>query len=97
MLQIIRKLLQKIIDDIDSGNSNMTEEEELAVIDSLKQYTRKDNRWSKYQAYTFLNVSRATFDRYVREGRIPKGKAIPGYKELSWSEREIRAIAKRNK
>lgn len=97
MLQIIRKLLQKIIDDIDSGNSNMTEEEELAVIDSLKQYTRKDNRWSKYQAYTFLNVSRATFDRYVREGRIPKGKAIPGYKELSWSEREIRSIAKRNK
>ena len=97
MLQIIRKLLQKIIDDIDSGNSNMTEEEELAVIDSLKQYTRKDNRWSKYQAYTFLNVSRVTFDRYVREGRIPKGKAIPGYKELSWSEREIRAIAKRNK
>ncbi len=97
MLQIIRKLLQKIIDDIDSGNSNMTEEEELAVIDSLKQYTRKDNRWSKYQAYTFLNVSRATFDRYVREGKIPKGKAIPGYKELSWSEREIRAIAKRNK
>lgn len=49
MLQIIRKLLQKIIDDIDSGNSNMTEEEELAVIDSLKQYTRKDNRWSKLE------------------------------------------------
>ena len=94
MLQVIRRLLQKIIDDIDSGNSNISEEEELAFIDSLKQYTRKDNRWSKYQAYTFLNISRATFDRYVREGRIPKGKSIPGYKELSWSEREIRAIAK---
>ena len=95
MLRVIRNLLQKVIDDIDAGNSNVSEEEEVEIIKCLRRYTRKDNRWSKYQAYTFLNISRATFDRYVREGKIPKGQKVPGYKELSWSEKEIRKLAKK--
>lgn len=94
MLQIIKKLLLGIIDDIDSGNSNVSEEDQVKIIKSLQKYTRKDNRWSKYQAYTFLGISRATFDRYVRDGKIPKGKSAAGFKELYWSEREIRKIAK---
>lgn len=94
MLDIIKTCLQKIIDDIDAGNSELSEEEEKRVIDCLRRYSRKDNTWSKYQAYTFLNVSRATFDRYVKEGRIPKGKSRPGHKELYWFEKEIRRIAR---
>jgi hypothetical protein len=94
MLQIIKKLLLGIVDDIDAGNSNASEEEQVKIIKTLQKYTRKDNRWSKYQAYTFLGISRATFDRYVREGKIPRGKSSPGFKELYWSEREIRKLAK---
>jgi len=94
MLQIIKKLLLGIVDDIDTGNSNVSEEEQMKIIQALRKYTRKDNNWSKYQAYTFLNMSRATFDRYVREGIIPQGRHTAGYKELSWSEREIRKLAK---
>lgn len=94
MLQIIRKLLLCIVDDIDSGNSNASEEEQIKIIKSLQRYTRKDNQWTKYQAYTFLNISRATFDRYVRDGKLPAGKSKPGSKELYWSEREIRKLAK---
>lgn len=94
MLQIIKRLLLGIVDDIDTGNSNVSEEEQMRIIKSLRQYTRKDNKWSKYQAYTFLNMSRSTFDRHIREGKIPKGKRTQGYKELYWSEKEIRRIAK---
>lgn len=94
MLQIIKKLLLGIVDDIDSGNSNASEEEQIKIIKVLQRYTRKDNQWTKYQAYTFLNTSRATFDRRVREGKIPAGKSKPGSKELYWSEREIRKLAK---
>ena len=94
MLSIIRQYLQKIIDDIDAGNSELSEDEEKKVIDSLRRYSRKDGRFSKYQAYTYLNISRATFDRYVKEGLIPKGKPVAGCKELFWSEREIRRLAK---
>lgn len=33
----------KIIDDIDAGNSNMTEDEAIKLIDTLKELTDKEN------------------------------------------------------
>lgn len=70
MLKIIRSLLLRIVDDIDAGNSNITEGEAMEIVDSLKRFTDKEKRLSKYAACEYLNVSRATFDNYVREGRL---------------------------
>lgn len=89
MLSVIRELLLKIVDDIDTGNSNLSDEESIEVIKSLRKYTRKDTPLSKYQAYTYLNMSRATFDNMVREGKLPKGKKIAGFKELIWYKRDL--------
>lgn len=89
MLSVIRELLLKIVDDIDTGNSNLSDEESIEVIKSLRKYTRKDIPLSKYQAYTYLNMSRATFDNLVREGKLPKGKKIAGFKELIWYKRDL--------
>lgn len=88
MLKIIRNLLQKIIDDIDSGNSNLSEEEALTIIEELKVLSDKA-KLSKYAACQYLNVSRATFDNYVREGKLPRGKHSIGFKELSWSKKDL--------
>lgn len=96
-MQIIRRMLLGIVDDIDAGNSNADEEEQKKIIQCLRRYTRKDNRWTKYKAYTFLNCSRATFDRYVREGLLPRGMKEQGSKELKWSEKDIRQFAKSRK
>ena len=93
MLNILKRHLYKIIDDIDSGNSNMTEEEALQLCTTLKELTRKDERMSKYKAYTYLNISRATFDNYVAQGLLPKGKKEAGYKELSWYKKDLDACA----
>lgn len=82
MLQTIKKLLLNIVDDIDAGNSNIDEDEAIEIIKLLKESVRKDMPMSKYQAYTFLNISRATFDNLVREGKLPKGKKVAGFKEL---------------
>lgn len=41
MLKVIRNLLLKIIDDIDVGNSNITEKESIEIIDTLKRFTDK--------------------------------------------------------
>ena len=89
MLQTIKKLLLKIIDDIDAGNSNITEDEGIKIVESLRRYTRKDIGMSKYQAYTYLNISRATFDNLVKAGKIPKGKKIEGFKELRWFKKDL--------
>lgn len=89
MIKIIRKLLLDVVDDIDAGNSNLTEEEALKAIETLKTFTNKDKRLSKYTACKYLNISRATFDNYVREGKLPKGKHDVGFKELSWSIKDL--------
>lgn len=83
MLQIIKQQLLKIINDIDCGNSNNSEEELLEIIDVLKRLTDKTERLSKYQAAKYIGKSRAQFDIYVKEGKIPQGQKQQGFKELS--------------
>lgn len=92
MLKTIRALLLKLVDDIDAGNTYIDEEEALNIVDSLKEMVRIDKPMSKYQAYTFLNISRAKFDNLVRAGKIPKGKKVVGFKELQWFEKDLRNI-----
>lgn len=89
MLQTIKKLLLNIVDDIDAGNTNIDEDEAIEIIKLLKESVRKDMPMSKYQAYTFLNISRATFDNLVREGKLPKGKKVAGFKELQWFKKDL--------
>ena len=92
MINLIRSLLQKCIDRIDAGNSNLSADEEMKVIELLKKYTNKDRKLSKYQSCEYLNMSRANFDKYIREGKIPKGKKEVGFKELFWEESELRVL-----
>jgi predicted DNA-binding transcriptional regulator AlpA len=87
MLSVIRNLLEKILLDIDAGNSNITEEEGKKIINTLSEIT--DNRMSKYQACQYLNISRATFDNLVRDGLLPEGKRQAGFKEKYWRRTDI--------
>ena len=97
MLKIIRSLLLQIIDNIDAGNSNLSEDEAIQTIKYLKELTDKEKRLSKYQACQYLNVSRATFDNYVKDGKLPKGKKQLGFKELSWAKKVLDEFIKNNK
>ena len=97
MLRIIRSLLLQIIDNIDAGNSNLSEDEAIQTIKYLKELTDKEERLSKYQACQYLNISRATFDNYIKEGKLPKGKKQLGFKELSWAKKVLDEFIKNNK
>lgn len=97
MLKIIRNLLLQIIDNIDAGNSNLSEDEAIQTIEYLKELTDKEKRLSKYQACQYLNVSRATFDNHVRAGKIPRGKHEAGFKELSYSKKDLDKFIENNK
>lgn len=89
MLKIIRELLLKIVDNIDTGNSNICEEDEYKLIELIKEFTNKEEELSKYQAYTYLNMRRAKFDTLVSMGKLPKGKKVQGFKELRWTKKEL--------
>ena len=93
-MDVIAQLLEQCLGNIKAGTSNISEEDQLEIVEMLRKYTDKDRRLSKYQACTYLNISRATFDNYVREGKIPKGKKEIGWKELSWSESELKEVIK---
>ena len=94
MLKVIKSLLERVINDIDCGNSNITEDEAIEIIKVIKSYTDKTQRLSKYQACQKLNVSRATFDNLVREGVIPRGEKVVGFKELFWNEKTLDEVIK---
>ena len=94
MLKVIKSLLERMINDIDCGNSNITEDEAMEMIKVIKSYTDKTKRLSKYQACQKLNVSRATFDNLVREGVIPRGEKVIGFKELFWNEKTLDEVIK---
>ena len=90
MLQLIRNILQKFIDDIDADNSNLSYEQQCNIIQILSNVNiGQDNEMNKTQAADYLGVSRATFDNYIRDGYIPKGKQIGKFKELRWYKSDL--------
>jgi excisionase family DNA binding protein len=89
MIKSIRLLLGKVIDDIDAGNSNINAEEANEIIEYLTVMTNKYEKLSIYQACKYLNISRATFDHWVKIGKIPKGRKQQGFKELFYYRQDL--------
>ena len=81
-LRLVRDLLAKIIEDIDAGNSNISDDQYDSIIEQISFFSNANTKYSKYQACKFLGISRATFDNKVREGLIPPGRKQQGFKEI---------------
>lgn len=97
MLKVIANLLRRIADKIDEGSISSNPEETMQVMEAINGFVDKEKRLSKYEACQYLNVSRATFDNYVRLGKIPRGKHQAGFKELSWYKKDLDNAIKRLK
>lgn len=90
MRKIIRAILQKFIDDLDADNTNIDYEKECEILRLLSNVNiGQENEMNKTQAADYLGVSRATFDNYVRDGFIPKGKQVGNFKELRWYKSDL--------
>lgn len=86
-LNLIKSGLQQIIDNIDAGNSNNSEEELEETVDLLTRLT--STKLSKYQACRYLNISRSTFDKYIKDGKIPEGRKEAGFTEKFWYKKDL--------
>lgn len=90
MLQIIKTILQKFIDDIDADNTNLNYEQQCDIIRILSNVDLgQENEMNKTQAADYLGVCRATFDNYVRDGFIPQGRQVGKFKELRWYKSDL--------
>jgi hypothetical protein len=89
LLKVLKKELQHSIENIDAGNSEITEEL-VELVKLLATINKGGERISKTIACEkILHCSPSTFDNYVREGIIPPGRKVAGFKELSWTESDF--------
>ena len=95
-LQLVRDLLAKIIEDIDAGNSNISDDQYDSIIEQISFFSNANTKYSKYQACKFLGISRATFDNKVREGLIPSGRKQQGFKEIFWLKKDLEEYKRSN-
>ena len=81
-------LLRKTADAIDHGTCILTNAQASMIIDELM-----NRPMSKEQASIYLGMSRSSFDKAVREGMIPRGRKVAGFKELLWFTGDLKALA----
>lgn len=82
--KLLSRCLRELADKIDAGTSEITETQAMDIVSMLTHIPM-----SKETACSYMNLSRARFDDYVREGRIPKGRKRVGFKELVWWRDEL--------
>ncbi len=88
-LVAIDAILLELHERIISGRCLTNHMQNQLFLDLLHHIADKDEFCPKYAACRYIGISRATFDRLVIAGKLPKGKKIAGWKELIWSYREL--------
>ena len=92
LINRLTKLLRKTADNLDAGNSHLSETEAMYIMGILCH-----EEMSKAQVCEYLNISRSKFDDLVREKVLPKGMKRVGFKELVWYKDELDACIKNKK
>ena len=88
-LKPLRNSLMAIVQNIDSGNSTMTNEQIEDILTEINFMSQPNVKYSKYQAINYLGMKRSTFDLYVSQGLIPKGRQQAGFKEIFWLKSDL--------
>ena len=87
LIKTIVKYLRDTADKIEQGKCDITQEQAMEIISIVA-----NESLSKAQACEYLNISRSKFDSLIREGKLPKGKKIKGFKELQWNKKDLVGI-----
>ena len=87
MIQLIKAAFKQFIDDIDSGNSNISQKQQEELLNLIQKFTQKE--LTKIESANYIGVSRATFDNYINKGLIPKGQKRQGTSTLFWKVSDL--------
>ena len=88
-LKLTKELLLEIANSIDENSSYINPEQYEELLFTVNFMTQANVKYSKYQVINYLNISRATFDNYVADGKIPKGRKQQGFKEIFWLKSDL--------
>lgn len=82
----LRAVLAESLDNIDAGNSNISEEHANVLIDVIGTINKPKKRISKaFACEHILHINSNKFNYLLSKGVIPPGKHELGFHELSWS------------
>ena len=89
MQNIVRDMSMAIVDKIDAGNTNISEEQVLKIAEVLRPYTLYEPYTTAAKAHTYLGISMKTFRNLVKDGELPKGIKEAGDYSLKWLKTDI--------
>ena len=73
MQKLISNILRKMADNLDAGTTHLDEKGCHKVLNTINLMENGDEELSKLEAAEYIGVCRATFDKYVSDGLIPRG------------------------
>lgn len=83
-------ILENTLENVNAGNTNITEEEASVIIDHLTMLNKGVATVSKaYACEHVLHITSNKFDYLVRKGIIPHGRKRLGFNELSWVLKDL--------
>ena len=101
MLKELRDLLMKIVNDIDSGNSNIDESQTIEIASAIGELVSRynkpkiPNKLTRLEACRHLRVSETKFNMLRRKGLISEGTKKAG-DVRKWSIEELDKYIKEN-
>lgn len=95
-LKLLSSLFRSLADQVDCGNTNLNEDEAIALIETISKVTNKEKLYNRTQAAKYLHCSVQTFDLYRKSGKIPKGKKEAGG-VLQWTKAQLDEFVSKNK
>ena len=88
MLKVIKDQLIKIINDIDTGNSNLTPEQTIQVAELLNEITNPKKLYNRTQADKYLICCVQSLDLYRKDGTLEEGKKEKGG-VIQWTKKQL--------
>jgi predicted DNA-binding transcriptional regulator AlpA len=82
--KLVASHIREIADKLDAGNTNITEEQAIHILSSIAHI-----ELTKEEVCDKFKISRATFDRYVHVGFIPRGIKLKHKTALIWYQDEV--------
>lgn len=83
-------ILENTLENVNAGNTNITEEEASVIIDHLTMLNKGVATVSKdYACEHVRHITSNKFDYLVRKGIIPHGRKRLGFNELSWVLKDL--------
>ena len=87
MLDIIKSALRQLLNNMDSGNSSISESEQQELLNLFEKINKQE--LNKTETAEYLGVSTSTVNNYVNRGWIPEGIKKAGSSQKVWLKSDL--------